>query len=105
MTPSLQLKVVFPQERAVPRKGATSARQPLTVTVTTSSGESVTGIPIELDDFNVSLRDASGQYHSFARGPGVKVEKHDPYAAHVALLDEYTDKEIHDVVAYLETLQ
>jgi hypothetical protein len=33
------------------------------------------------------------------------VEKHDPYAAHVALLDEYTDKEIHDVVAYLETLQ
>jgi cytochrome c oxidase cbb3-type subunit 3 len=103
--PSLQLKVVFPQNRAVPRKGTTSARQPLTVTVTTSSGESVTGIPIELDDFNVSLRDASGQYHSFARGPGVKVEKHDPYAAHVALLDEYTDKEIHDVVAYLETLQ
>jgi len=103
--PSLQLKVVFPQNRAVPRKGATSARKPLTVTVTTASGESVTGIPTELDDFNVSLRDASGQYHSFARGPGVKVEKHDPYAAHVALLDEYTDKEIHDVVAYLETLQ
>ena len=25
--------------------------------------------------------------------------------AHVALLDEYTDKQIHDVVAYLETLQ
>jgi mono/diheme cytochrome c family protein len=103
--PSLQLKVVFPQNRAVPRNGATSARQPLTVTVTTASGESVTGIPIELDDFNVSLRDASGQYHSVARGPGVKVDKHDPYAAHVALLDEYTDKEIHDVVAYLETLQ
>jgi mono/diheme cytochrome c family protein len=103
--PSLQLKVVFPQNRAVPRKGATSARKPLTVTVTTASGESVTGIPTELDDFNVSLHDASGQYHSFARGPGVKVEKHDPYAAHVALLDEYTDKEIHDVVAYLETLQ
>jgi mono/diheme cytochrome c family protein len=103
--PSLQLKVVFPQNRAVPRTGATSARQPLTVTVTTASGESVTGVPIELDDFNVSLRDAAGQYHSFVRGPGVKVEKHDPYAAHVALLDEYTDKEMHDVVAYLETLQ
>jgi mono/diheme cytochrome c family protein len=103
--PSLQLKVVFPQNRAVPRTGPASARQPLTVTVTTASGESVTGVPTELDDFNVSLRDASGQYHSFARGPGVKVEKHDPYAAHVALLDEYTDKEVHDVVAYLETLQ
>ena len=103
--PSLQLKVVFPQDRAVALKGTASARKPLTVTVTTASGESVTGVPTELDDFNVSLRDASGQYHSFARGPGVKVEKHDPYAAHVALLDEYTDKEIHDVVAYLETLQ
>jgi hypothetical protein len=75
------------------------------VTVTTSSGESVTGTPTELDDFNVSLIDAAGQYHSFTRGPGVKVEKHDPYAAHVALLDVYTDKEMHDVVAYLETLQ
>jgi mono/diheme cytochrome c family protein len=103
--PSLQLKVVFPQNRAVARKGPTTARQPLTVTVTTTSGGSVTGVPIQLDDFNVSLRDPSGQYHSFARGPGVKVEKHDPYAAHVALLDQYTDKEIHDVVAYLETFQ
>jgi cytochrome c oxidase cbb3-type subunit 3 len=103
--PSLQQKVVFPQDRAVARKGPTSPRKPLTVTVTTASGETVTGVPTELDDFNVSLRDAAGQYHSFARGPGVKVEQLDPYAAHVALLDQYTDKEIHDVVAYLETLQ
>jgi len=33
------------------------------------------------------------------------VEKSDPYAAHVELLDQYTDKDIHDVVAYLETLK
>ena len=37
--------------------------------------------------------------------PESKVEKHDPYAAHDALLDQYTDKNIHDVVAYLETLK
>jgi mono/diheme cytochrome c family protein len=103
--PNLQLKVVFPQDRAVARNGPATARKPLTVTVTTASGESVAGVPTQLDDFNVALFDASGQYHSFARGPGVKVEEHDPYAAHVALLDEYTDKQIHDVVAYLETLQ
>ena len=65
----------------------------------------MTGVPTELDDFNVALVDASGKYHSFARGPGITVEKHDPYAAHVALLDSYTDKEMHDVAAYLETLQ
>ena len=78
--PNLQLKVVFPQDRAVARNGPATPRKPLTVTVTTASGESVTGVPTELDDFNVSLFDAAGQYHSFARGPGVKVGKHDPYA-------------------------
>jgi mono/diheme cytochrome c family protein len=103
--PSLQQKVVFPQNRAVARSGPSTPRKPLTVTVTTASGESVTGVPTELSDFNVALIDASGQYRSFERGPGVKVEKHDPYAGHVALLDQYTDKEMHDVVAYLVTVQ
>ncbi len=104
--PILQLKVVFPQTAAFGRRrSAANSRQPVTVTVTTASGESVTGVLDQIDDFNVSLHDASGQYHSFERGPGVKVEKHDPYAAHVALLDEYTDKDIHDVVAYLETFK
>lgn len=104
--PVLQLKVVFPQTAAFGRRrDASNARKPVTVTVTTASGESVTGVLEEIDDFNVSLHDGSGQYRSFPRGPGVKVEKHDPYAAHVALLDEYTDKDIHDVVAYLETFK
>ena len=29
----------------------------------------------------------------------------DPFAVHVALLSRITDKNIHDVVAYLETLE
>ncbi len=103
--PILQLKVVFPQTAAFGRRSATNSRKPVTVTVTTPSGQSVTGVLDEIDDFNVSLHDDSGRYRSFHRGPGVKVEKHDPYAGHVALLDEYTDKDIHDVVAYLETFK
>ncbi len=103
--PVLQLKVVFPQTAAFGRRTAVNSRKPVTVTVTTSSGESVTGVLDEIDDFSVSLHDDSGRYRSFQRGPGVKVEKHDPYAGHVALLDEYTDKDIHDVVAYLETFK
>jgi mono/diheme cytochrome c family protein len=103
--PVLQLKVVFPQTAAFGRRSASNSRKPVTVTVTTASGESVTGVLDEIDDFNVSLRDDSGHYRSFQRAPGLKVEKHDPYAAHVALLDEYTDKDIHDVVAYLETFK
>ena len=101
----LQLKVVFPQTAAFGRRSAQNSRKPVTVAVTTITGESVSGVLDDIDDFNVSLHDSAGTYYSFERGPGVKVEKHDPYAAHVALLDEYTDKDIHDVVAYLETFK
>jgi small nuclear ribonucleoprotein (snRNP)-like protein len=96
---------VFPQTAAFGRRSAPTSRKPVTVTVTTASGEKVTGVLDEIDDFNVSLREDSGEYRTFARVAGVKVEKHDPYTAHVALLDQFTVKEIHDVVAYLETLK
>ena len=103
--PALQLKVVFPQTVAFGRRAAARSSKPTTVTVTTPAAERVTGVLLEMDDFNVSLRDASGAYRAFARTPGLKVEKNDPYAGHVALLDQYTDKDIHNVVAYLETLK
>ena len=103
--PDLQLKTVFPMDRAVAKNGPATPRKPMTVTVTTAAGQSVTGVPTELDDFNVSLIDSTGKYVTFARTAGVKVEKHDPYAAHIALMEQYTDQQMHDVVAYLETLQ
>jgi mono/diheme cytochrome c family protein len=101
----LQLKTVFPQTVAFGKRPALGKKKPVTVTVTPPGGQPVTGTLVEIDDFNVSLRDESGQSYTFARTPEVKVEKHDPYEAHVALLDRYTDKDIHDVVAYLETLR
>lgn len=104
--PALQQRVVFPQNRAITTQGTASRQQhTLTVTVTTPSGVSVTGEPVSIDDFDVLVRDASGKTFSFKRVPGLHVEKHNPYAAHEMLLDSYTDKEIHDVVAYLETLR
>ena len=77
----------------------------VTVTVTPASGAAITGRLLYLDDFTVSLRDDAGEYRSFPRGPGVQVVKHDPLQAHHELLDRYTDKNIHDIVAYLETLK
>jgi cytochrome c oxidase cbb3-type subunit 3 len=65
----------------------------------------VTGDLVQMDDFNVTLRDAAGQPRTFRRSPGVTVVKDDPYAAHVALLERITDTQIHDVVAYLWTLK
>jgi mono/diheme cytochrome c family protein len=101
----LQLRVVFPETVAFGRRATAAAKKPMAVTVTSPSGESVTGTLLEIDDFTVALRDASGQYRSFQRTPDLKVEKQDPFAAHIALLDQYTDKDMHDVVAYLETVK
>jgi hypothetical protein len=60
---------------------------------------------VRIDDFDVALRDASGEYRSWKRTRDLKIDRKDPYATHVELLDQYTDKNIHDVVAYLESLK
>ena len=79
--------------------------KPLQVTVTPAGGQPVTGTLERIDDFSVSLREASGEYRSWKRGPDLKVEIRDPYATHHELLDQYTDTDMHNVVAYLETLK
>ncbi len=78
--------------------------KPVEVTVT-AGGATVTGELVRIDDFSVALNTAAGEYRSWTRGPNVKVELSDPLAAHVALLDAYTDQNIHDVVRYLESIQ
>ena len=71
------------------------------------TGRAHTGILDHIDDFNVSLRDSEGEFHSWLRdrAPGLKVEIQDPLAKHAELLDQYTDQDMHNIVAYLETLK
>jgi cytochrome c oxidase cbb3-type subunit 3 len=76
-----------------------------TATVTLSTGESFKGKVLHQDQFYVSLLDESGDYRSWELKRGVKVVVDDPLHAHRKLLDRYKDKEIHDVFAYLESLQ
>lgn len=76
-----------------------------TATVTLSTGESFKGKVLHQDQFYVSLLDKSGDYRSWELKRGVKVVVDDPLHAHRELLDRYKDKEIHDVFAYLESLQ
>lgn len=102
--PNLQQRFLFPRAISFERNNL-AAPKPVTVTVTAPGEQAVTGTLDSIDDFDVSLIDSAGQYHSWKRTPDLKVEKHDPYAAHNALLDQYTDKDIHDIVAYLETLK
>jgi cytochrome c oxidase cbb3-type subunit III len=75
-----------------------------TVTVVLPTGERLQGPLLHLDEFSVSMRDASGWYRSFPRDK-VSVEIHDPLAAHRKLLDELTQEQFHDLFAYLETLK
>jgi cytochrome c oxidase cbb3-type subunit 3 len=98
----IQQRFVFPAANAGRGRGG---RRPVTVTVTPPGGPAVSGTLVTIDDFNVALRDGAGTYRSWARTPEVKVQKNDPYAAHAELLERLTDKAMHDVVAYLETLK
>lgn len=102
--PTLQQRLLFPRTAALGRHSAT-ATKPATVTVRPENGKSVSGTLVYIDDFNVSLRDAGGNYHSWTRTSQVKVDLHDPYTAHEELLDKITDADIHNLVAYLETLK
>ena len=85
-----------------------SAQNPRTVTatVTLPSGENVEGQLLHIDDFLISLKLADGTEHSFERNDGVpKVVMRDPMKGHRDLFPVYTDKDIHDVTAYLVTLK
>jgi cytochrome c oxidase cbb3-type subunit 3 len=77
-----------------------------TVTVTPPGGPAVTGRLHRLDDFIVTVAVADGTHRTFRRsGDTPRVEVRDPLAAHRALLERYTDRDIHNVTAYLVTLK
>ena len=83
-----------------------TGRRTATVSVTLPSGESVEGRLIQIDDFLVTVGLADGTVRTFRRDEDVpKVDVHDPMKAHRDLMAVYTDKDIHDVTAYLVTLK
>jgi cytochrome c oxidase cbb3-type subunit 3 len=83
----------------------TPPAKPIKVTVVLPSGQTVSGKLEYLDEFTVSLVDASGVYHSWPRDRTKSVDVVDPLIAHKELLPIYTDKNIHDLLAYLVTLK
>jgi len=87
-------------------RGAAGSGRDVTVTVTPASGQKVEGRLDRIDDFVVVLTPADGIQRSFTRNGDVpRVEINDPLEGHRKLLSIYTDKDIHDVTAYLVTLK
>jgi cytochrome c oxidase cbb3-type subunit III len=81
-------------------------RKPITATVTLPSGEKASGRLVRIDHFLVTLALDDGTIRSFRRsGDRPKVEVQDPLEAHKALLGVLTEKDVHDVTAYLVTLK
>jgi cytochrome c oxidase cbb3-type subunit 3 len=76
------------------------------VIVTLPSGENVEGRLVRIDDFLVTVKLSDGALRTFKRNGGApKVTISDPLKAHKDLLPVYTDKDIHNVTAYLVTLK
>jgi cytochrome c oxidase cbb3-type subunit 3 len=90
--------------RGAATAGAPTARTVM-VTVTVPSG-AVEGQLVRIDDFLVTVGLPDGALRTFRRDGNVpKVEVHDPMKAHRDMLATYSDKDMHDVTAYLVTLK
>jgi len=102
----LQRRVLYPMPNFIDMflGKAVKPPAPTKVTVHLADGKDVTGVLDHIDEFSVSLHDSDGWYHSYSRDQ-VKVDVQDPRAAHMSLLPKYTDDEMHNIVAYLETLK
>ncbi len=75
-----------------------------TVSVTTRAGQTLTGPLQYQDEFTIGMRDAAGIYHSWPTGTiTYRVDR--PADAHVTAMSRYTDDEIHNVLAYIQTLK
>ena len=77
------------------------------VSVTLPSGVTYSGVLAHIDDFSVALRDDSNVYRSWVYDDvqGIRVEVHDPLEQHLKLLRQYSDADMHNILAYLETLK
>jgi cytochrome c oxidase cbb3-type subunit 3 len=85
-------------------RGAGPAPARPTATVTTREGQVIRGKVVYHDEFTISLTDATGWTRSWPIKQ-VRVAIDNPLQAHVDQLGQYTDEDMHNVFAYLQTLK
>lgn len=74
------------------------------VTVETPSGQTSTGTLVYQDEFVIGMIDSTGTYHSW-RTNAVKFQIDKSLEAHVEAMSKYTDDDMHNVLAYIQTLK
>jgi len=93
---ALMARIVYPAGRG----GANRSQVKVT-----AAGRVYQGRLEYLDDFEVAVRDAGGEYHGFNRDSTVKIEVEDPLAGHERLMKAFNDTDLHNVLAYVETMK
>jgi mono/diheme cytochrome c family protein len=104
---TLQDKVVMPRtgRGGFGRAASASPTAPYVI-VRLPSGETIQGSPLRVTDFAVTVRLEDGSTRTWAREHGVpKVETIDPLQAHIDIMTNLTDSNMHNLTAYLATLK
>jgi cytochrome c oxidase cbb3-type subunit III len=103
---ALQGRIVFPRGRgSYPRFGQAPVDVPLKASATLPNGQRVSGTVTSLSDYSVTFVDANGARHTVNRTETAKVEITDPLQAHLDRMKLLTDKQMHDLTAYLAGLK
>ena len=74
------------------------------VTVTLANAQTLAGELVYRDEFTIGMRDSSGHYHAWPAS-AVHYTVDAPAEKHADLLAHYTDADIHNLMAYLQTLR
>jgi cytochrome c oxidase cbb3-type subunit 3 len=85
-------------------RGAGPAPKPPAVRVTLRDGQVVTGALAYRDEFTITITDANGWRRSWPTSQ-VTFTVDDRLQAHAEQLGKYTDGDMHDVLAFLQTLK
>lgn len=96
----LMQRMLYPGGRG---RGGAAPAVPV-ATITLPSKETVTGKVVYQDEFTIAITDATGWYRSWPASQ-VKVSVANPLAGHIAMLPKYTNDDLHNVLAYLQTLK
>jgi cytochrome c oxidase cbb3-type subunit 3 len=96
----LMQRMLYPGGRG---RGGAGPALPV-ATITLPSGQTVTGKVTFQDEFTIAITDSAGWHRSWPASQ-VKIKVEDPLAAHIALLPKYTNDDLHNVLAYLQTLK
>jgi cytochrome c oxidase cbb3-type subunit 3 len=93
---ALLQRMLYPSGRPAPARPK--------VTVTLASGQTVVSPLASEDEFTIVILDAAGARQTYKK-TDVKFKIDDPMSAHFDQLGKYTDDDMHNVFAYLDTLK